>query len=277
MDYKKQGYLHDEFRFFHITDNGRKEFDYHYHDFYKILILLSGNVTYTIEGRTYRLSPFDIVFVNAGEIHRPTVHDDTAYERIILYISPDFFPACKTADYDLKYCFVKASEEHSNVLRIPGFRQSLLYQKTMELLASGTDTDYAHALYHRILFLEFMIQLNRAVIHEHIQYIEVQSSNEKIMQILEYIRQNLTEDITSDRIAGAFYLNKYYLMHLFKLETGYTLGNYITNKRLLYARELLQKNMPATQVCYECGFKNYSTFSRAYKKCFQDIPAKARR
>lgn len=277
MDYEKKGYLYDEFRFFHITDNGQREFEYHYHDFYKILILLSGSVTYTIEGRTYRLAPFDIVFVNAGEIHRPTVHDNADYERIILYISPDLFSSFRTPEYDLEYCFRKAKQEHSNVLRIPGFRQSLLYRKTMELLNSAADSDYAHTLHHRILFLEFMIQLNRAAIHEHIQYIEVESSNEKVMQILEYIRSRLTEDITPDHIADAFYLNKYYLMHLFKAETGYTLGSYITNKRLLYARELLQKNIPATQVCYDCGFKNYSTFLRAYRKCFQETPAKARK
>lgn len=277
MDYEKRGYLHDEFRFFHIIDNGQQDFEYHYHDFYKVLLLFSGNVTYTIEGRTYLLAPYDIVFVNAGEIHCPTVHDNTVYERMILYISPDFFRTLRTDDYDPEYCFIKAREEHSNVLRIPGFRQSLLYRTAMELLASASDTDYGHTLHHRLQFLEFMLQLNRTAVHEHIQYIEVQSSNDKIMQILEYIRQNLTEDISPDQIAGTFFLNKYYLMHLFKEETGYTLGSYITNKRLLYARELLQKNIPATQVCYDCGFKNYSTFSRAYKKCFQEIPTKARR
>lgn len=277
MDYEKRGYLHDDFKLFHLTDSHRREYEFHYHDFYKILILLSGQVSYTIEGKTYQLAPFDIVFVNAEEIHRPIVQQDGIYERIILYIDPAFLQRYTAASDSLDYCFAKARAEHSNVLRVPGFAQSLLYQKTMQLLASAQDTDYAHALLHQLSFLEFMIQLNRTVLHERIQYVEVRSSNEKILQILAYIKNNLTEEISPDQIADTFYLSKYYLMHLFKAETGYSLGNYITNKRLLYARELLQKSIPATQVCFECGFKNYSTFSRAYKKCFQEIPTKARR
>ena len=63
-EYQKIGYLHDNFKIFHLSDTSRKEFIYHYHDFNKILIFLKGDVTYTIEGRTYNLVPNDIVFVN---------------------------------------------------------------------------------------------------------------------------------------------------------------------------------------------------------------------
>ena len=67
-EYKTTGYLHDNFRIFHLSDTAQKEFSYHYHDFNKILILLNGNVTYTIEGRSYELQKNDIIFVNAGEV-----------------------------------------------------------------------------------------------------------------------------------------------------------------------------------------------------------------
>ena len=57
-------------------------------------------------------------------------------------------------------------------------------------------------------------------------------------------------------------------MHLFKEETGDTIGNYITNKRLILARRMIAEGKPVTQACYEAGFTSYSNFSRAYKKCF---------
>ena len=57
-----------------------------------------------------------------------------------------------------------------------------------------------------------------------------------------------------------------------KEETGYTIASYITSKRLLLARDLMEKQTSITEVCYACGFKNYSSFSRAYKKCFQNTP-----
>ena len=72
-EYRKTGYLHDNFKIFHLTDTDKKEFSFHYHDFNKILILLNGDVTYTIEGRSYSLAPNDIVFVNAGEVHKPNI------------------------------------------------------------------------------------------------------------------------------------------------------------------------------------------------------------
>ena len=54
-EYKKVGYLTTSFKMFHLKDTSRREFHYHYHDFHKILILLGGDVTYCIEGRTYQL------------------------------------------------------------------------------------------------------------------------------------------------------------------------------------------------------------------------------
>ena len=46
----KTGYLNSDFKFFHLKDNTRKDFPFHYHDFNKILLFLQGDVTYTIEG-----------------------------------------------------------------------------------------------------------------------------------------------------------------------------------------------------------------------------------
>ena len=54
---KKVGYLTTSFKMFHLKDTSRREFHYHYHDFHKILILLGGDVTYCIEGRTLPACP----------------------------------------------------------------------------------------------------------------------------------------------------------------------------------------------------------------------------
>lgn len=117
--YEKKGYLNSEFRLFHLTDQDTKEIDYHYHDFDKITIFIRGKVNYMIEGRSYDLKPYDIVLVKQGDIHKLTVDNSCPYERIIVYISPNFMNAYQTESYDLSYCFQKADQEHSNVLRIP--------------------------------------------------------------------------------------------------------------------------------------------------------------
>ena len=79
---------------------------------------------------------------------------------------------------------------------------------------------------------------------------------------------HLTAALSIDMLAKQFFMSKYYLMHAFKDETGYTIGNYIATKRLLLARNLIEDGMSVTDACYACGYQNYSTFSRAYKKQF---------
>ncbi|WFR56282.1 helix-turn-helix domain-containing protein [Anaerocolumna sp. AGMB13025] len=274
-DFDKLGYLNDDFRIFHNIDDKKKEFDFHYHDFNKIMIFLRGNISYSIEGRNYLLKPYDIVLVNAGEIHKPSFLEESTYERVIIYVSPEFIRSYKEKDYDLNYCFERAKKEHSNVLRIHSMDKSKLYQVCLELEHSLHNNDFANELYQKILFLEFMIQLNRTAISNRINYQDSDMANTKLLEILDYINEHLIEDMTIDNLAAKFYLNRYYLMHFFKEGTGYTIGNYITEKRLLLAKSLVQKGSSITEACFESGFKNYSTFSRAFKKAFNTVPKNA--
>ena len=77
--YSKTGYLKDDFRLFHITDGEEHSFSYHYHDFYKLLVFIRGDVTYHIEGKSFDLKPYDVVLVNAGEIHKPVINRRSTY------------------------------------------------------------------------------------------------------------------------------------------------------------------------------------------------------
>ena len=274
MEYEKRGYLNQNFRIFHPIDSGQREFAYHYHDFYKILVLLAGDVTYCIEGKSYELAPYDMVLVNAGEVHRPIIRSSSAYERIIIYISPEFLESYGREQCDLGLCFGLAGQEKSNVLRMPSMKNSKLFSVLLELEQSLGDADYGGALYADILFLEFMIQLNRAAVHDRLSFVATEESNDKILGVLSYLNEHLTEELTIDMLAEKFYTSKYYLMHSFKKETGYTIGNYLTIKRLRYARELIRQGMPVTTACFECGFRNYSTFFRAYRNHFGEAPTR---
>ena len=89
---------------------------------------------------------------------------------------------------------------------------------------------------------------------------------------MHYINGHLTDHLDIDTLAGIFYISKYYMMRLFKAETGYTIGSYITYRRLLFARELILDGMPITEACFASGFRDYSTFSRAYKSEFSEAP-----
>lgn len=274
MEYEKKGYLNSEFRLFHLSDDVPKEYEYHYHDFHKITIFISGKVQYFIEGKCYNLKPYDVVLVNRNDMHRISVRSGSAYERIIVYISPGFIDAYKNENYDLGFCFEKVKSERSNVLRMQGMKKSSLFQTIMKLEQSfkEIDREYAAELYRQVLFLEFMIHLNRRAMKNRLEFFDTTLYNPKVTALIEYINEHLTENLDIDALANQFYLSKYYMMRLFKDETGFTIGNYIGNKRLLLARELLGDASSITEVCFQCGFRNYSTFSRAYKKMFDESP-----
>ena len=62
------------------------------------------------------------------------------------------------------------------------------------------------------------------------------------------------------------------MMRLFHREMGLTIYNYLTQRRLLHARDLMGQGMRATEACYRSGFRSYSSFTRAYRTHFGTTP-----
>jgi AraC-like DNA-binding protein len=62
------------------------------------------------------------------------------------------------------------------------------------------------------------------------------------------------------------------MMRIFKKETGQSVYEYLTERRLFFARELIRQGVPATESCFQAGFGSYSSFTRAYGKRFGTTP-----
>ena len=100
-----------------------------------------------------------------------------------------------------------------------------------------------------------------------------ESLSKKMDDAILYINEHYSEDLSLDFLANEFFISKYHMMRRFKDETGYTIHNYVTEKRLLLARQLLQSGKLVSDVCYLAGYQDYSTFSRAYRKRFSVPPS----
>lgn len=218
--YQKSGYLNSPFRLFYLEDLPGREYTYHYHDFHKLLIFLNGTVSYRVEGREYDLKPGDQVLIPAGEIHCPVVHPSTTYTRLIAYISPDYFSSL-SGECDLSGCFSHALEAHENLIRIPDYFSGSLYPVLQELIGILFSDDFGTPFYQKLKFAEYLLLLNRYLLQQENQKISLvlPTANPQILQILDYINAHLTEDLSIDRIADAAFLNRSYLMHLFRDET----------------------------------------------------------
>lgn len=85
--------------------------------------------------------------------------------------------------------------------------------------------------------------------------------------IMNYINHHFTEDISVDKIAAELYLNKNYIAHIFKEETGYSLIAYAILLRINRAKLMLAKtDKSITQIATECGYDDFTYFSRQFKK-----------
>ncbi len=275
--YSKTGYLKGDFKVFHNRDTQRRSFELHYHDFHKLLFFLGGNASYVVEGRRYGLEPGDIILVRAGELHKPVIHGDTPYERMIAYLSPAYFAKYRCGEYDLYSCFQKTAERQSNLLRFPKDQAWELDHALRSLTASVSSGEYAQSLYQEAKLLECLILLNRACLEAQTAYAKPASGNVTVLAVLNHINDHLTHDMDIDSVAGEMHLSRSYLMHLFKKETGCTIGQYITDKRLFIARRYLSEGMSVTEACYRSGFRNYASFHHAFSKKYGALPRETRK
>lgn len=268
--YEKRGYLNEDFRLFFITGRGLPELDYHYHEFHKILFLKDGKAGYSVEGRHYDLEKNDIVTVPSGSVHRPEVEPGSLYSRAVLYISPEFLKRQSTADTRLESCFPAMGEGH--VARLRGAELAGVQSIFDGLEQAERSEDFGRDVICRGLILQLAVLLARWRMKPDNEIVGT-ANDGKILEILEFINENISADLGIDALAERFYISKFHMMRRFRAETGYTIHGYVTNKRLLAARRMIAEGEPATSACYKCGFRDYSTFSRAYKKTFDDSPA----
>ena len=269
-DYEQRGYLLDEFRLFHLNDAQGTKVDYHYHEFCKILLLCSGRGGYMVNGQRYALEPGDIVLVGSHCIHRPEFEPGVPYERIILYISPEFLQTYSRPDCNLEECFSGAA---GHILRPGKLRRqhyaTLCSRLEQEMGGSG----FGQPVISLGLLLQLLVEINRDLQNPEAELPKPHSSeNSRILDILRYIDTHLTEDLSIDALSEQFYISKFHMMRLFRQEVGQTIHNYLCDRRLIYARDLINQGLSATESCFRSGFRSYSSFTRSYGKRFGTTP-----
>lgn len=268
----QKGYLSGDFRIFYLKDTMGTETNYHYHPFHKITVFLSGDISYFVAGKQYRPGPMDIILAARNTIHRIEVNRSVVYERIVLYLSPSFLEKYSFDQDNLSECFFKAARQQSYMLRRHAKGGDRLSSSVRELKTALSENGYGASLKKHLACLSFLLELNRAFVHTDVHFPDSTGQSRIVSNVIHLIDKNLTGQLCVNWLAQQSYVSKYHLMRLFKKETGFTLSEYITERRLLAAKELLLSGKSATQACFMCGFSTYSTFYRAYKEHFHHTP-----
>lgn len=263
-----------DFEFFHYSDSYRIDVEYHNHDFYEIFFFISGRVKYIIEGKTYNLKPNDILLTNNKELHKPVVEKGIQYERIVIWVNPNFVKSIENTETTLTLCFEDSSRNHYNLLR-PNINLFHGIKKIYEKLEKAYNGNgYGDALLRNIYMTELLIYLNRAYF-DTTNEIEIDvTHNSKISDVVHYINENLCEDLSLDTLSKKFYISKYHLSRQFKEYVGFTIHQYIIKKRLIIAKIHLHDGASIDSAYIDSGFNNYQSFLKAFKDEFGFSPKK---
>lgn len=254
---------------FHSYNSTPVQVDYHSHDFYEILVFISGTVTYIIEGKAYHLRPGDILLTSNRELHRPIVAPGKPYERFVVWIQESYFrkiSSMSREDTDVSACFNCSNQKHYNLLHPDSELLQSVFQILDSLLTLQSDAGYGTDLLKNCLMGELLVYLNRSYLNTTADVGRDVEYNEKISDILYYINQNLCEPLTLDSLAKQFYVSKYHLTREFQTYTGFSLHQYIIKKRLITAKILLQQGYPVKEAFINSGFGDYSHFSRSFQQ-----------
>jgi len=269
----KRGYLNEPYRLFHLRDDKALTLDYHYHEFDKIVFLLGGRVTYHIEGKAYPLQPLDVLLVSRNLIHLPAAEGGQPYERIVLWIDRAFMARFSSETENLADCFRLTAQRGVHLFRPRGEERERWRDLFQKIENAGRDTAFGAALMADACVLQLLVELNRAVLPEPDgPDLSAYRFDPKMEEVTRYILNHLAEELSIDRLAGAFFLSRYYLMHRFKEAYGCSVHQYIRQKRLQFAAENIRRGVPVLKAAEDAGFGDYSVFLRAFRSAYGKSP-----
>ena len=269
----REGYLRENYHYFHLRDTAGQERDFHFHEFDKIVLLLSGRVDYLVESATYALQPWELLLVKHHAIHKAVIDQSRPYERIILYLDRKFFdrvlPEARLMD-----CF-DAADRSGQYLLAPDEEQRRALAETLAAYErAAADESYGAQAMRDTLIMQLLIQIGRmgAAAPE-----REGGEDPKIRLALSYINEHLEGELSVEVLAEQVFLSRYHFMRLFKAQTGSTVHAYVRQKRLLNAARLIREGTPAAKAAADSGFADYSAFHRAFKESFGVSPGKLKK
>lgn len=242
----------------------------HCHDGYEVLMMKRGNVDMQIEDRMITLQPGDIVLIPPYVFHFARQQSTDTYCRVVLNMKEALIQSLIASNESYRHItdvFYQTPDYHIHV-NGSTLRQLIDLACALEA-ASGSKADaYGATILSKSLLSIIPVILNRQAAASSVAPIlpqtQAPSMPKVVTDVIHYVDQNLAGDLSVSGIAESVHLNSVYLTRRFRQYSGLSLQQYIIEKRLAEAKRMLRNGQSPTEVCYACGFNNYSNFSRTF-------------
>ncbi len=240
------------------------DYEMHTHDDTEIFYFINGKGTYHVEGSEYTLESGDILVMRPSEAHYIKINPNFKYDRIAINFKTDFFSSIDKESILLKPVNERKAGKQ-NQYKSYDFETDN-YKKYIENIISPVGDK-------RTNIISNLLPLLNEIYHAYKTRENEEYTNDTTeYQIIRYINKHLTSDINLDTICEKYFISKPQLCRIFKKSTGSTVWQYITIKRLLLAKQMINEGENPTHVFSKCGFNDYSSFYRAFVKNFGYSP-----
>ena len=215
-------------------------------DYYDFTFVLKGCMTYAVDGKSYVISENDAIFIKPGSLR----------ERIPMNVPVKY----------VSYNF-KAYDDAPLPKQV--YLKNIINHDIRNMVSIFSASHLADIYASR----EKVMNMLNYILLEIKDIIDLESNNKHIIGIIKYINEHITEQISHSTISEHLNLSKEYTSHIFKKETGKTITDYINERKLMIAKEMvLSTNYPMTDISERLGYENYSYFSKVFKKQFDTTP-----
>jgi len=259
---------------FYAVERKKTTFDYpvHRHDAYEVNFLYGCKGARRIVGdSTEELGDFDLVLLGPNIEHGWETYNCQSRDmrEITIQFAPGFFVDDYLKDNHLDgiYRLLKLS---ANGIAF-GLETVLRSYHLLEQVITVENTFDKLFAVHKLIETMSLGKDLRVLSSPTFSQTYTSNDSRRITKAQKYIAEHVTEKIRLIELANLAGMTESSFSRFFKLRTGTSVSDYITNMRLGVAiRRLVNTEMTVSEICYECGFNNVSHFSRCFrlkKKC----------
>ncbi len=237
----------------------------HTHPYYHLFYLSNGEIDFTVNQTKYHLVSGDCIIVPRGSNHSFENNGTTADEHIEVKFSLKG-PLANSEDYKQTLFAEK------NLL--VGLLLKRLAREYEELESAADDSARSYLM----SVLNVMTEDKRRRRFRAFKYLDADKYSLLSQEIVHYLEEHFSENISLDSLAEALGYNKSYLCVAYKKDTGSTILDSLNIIRIKHAAELIAySDHDIAYVADACGFSSVNYFNNVFNKYVGTTPGQVRR